>query len=809
MNTAASHSGRLARRSRFVAAPRTMRPRVAERDGGKVAAPMWLRLRRKIDLLTHELRWRTRLTPAWISRPAPPGCRLLPRNGFLLNPEQRRGAARLLAEHRPNAVRRLVTAAERVASGQHYVWGWAMEGPISWRHGLLREGWPRAPFWRLSLEGSDAPGDVKLAWEPSRHVHFLALGRAYTVTNDPRYARVWADQLTAWMAENPPWIGIHWTSPLELAFRVVTWCWSAAHFLGSPELSPSFWEKLAGGIALQLHHIASHLTPRQAVPSNHRLGEAVALIVGSACLPSHPSAGAWRAAGARILVDSLHHGLAGSVVWGEGSTSYHFLALELALIAWLVLRYHGEPVPVGLPSSVACLLEGAELLMPGADSATGWGDDDDYRLCDPLHTGPERGRLAVEAASRTLGEPVPWQNDAWPAALPWLLGPDTAAHPCRRPRRGIRVNRTLTRWDGPEAAVFLFGNPGTGPAIPGHAHADLLSLCAFIHEEPVVLDPGTFTYGGDSSWRSRFRTTGAHGTLVVDGASQLRPAGRFGWEGTASVTWDRCVELLGSGLVSGRHDAYAHLGLTHRRALLFSPAGLVLLRDEIVGSGRHTISQQFLLPESAVCAQDADRDLVVTVGRTALCICAPSGPAWQLAKGGDLGWYSTAYGLRQPGVVACRTEAGDLPATLDTVLSVGHAELLSAADGVVLLRTGNRFELLAVGALHTAGVAVDLPPPVGSVRSDAEGLHIVLTETGSLLSACLIGARMLQISSRPIVTARKAIGGLHVTWDSAGAHLAALERWSQLAVAVGSGSVRGAGEPYPHGAYFRCPVVSA
>ena len=58
-----------------------------------------------------------------------------------------------------------------------------------------------------------------------RRCHFLvALGQAWRLTNDERYAARAFELLEAWLDENPVAFSIAWACPMEVAIRAVNWC---------------------------------------------------------------------------------------------------------------------------------------------------------------------------------------------------------------------------------------------------------------------------------------------------------------------------------------------------------------------------------------------------------------------------------------------------------------------------------------------------------------------------------------------------------------------------------------------------------
>jgi len=70
----------------------------------------------------------------------------------------------------------------------------------------------------------------------------------------------------------------------------------------------------------------------------------------------------------------------------------------------------------------------------------------------------------------------------------------------------------------------------------GHGHADVLSICARVGEQVVLIDPGTFTYSEPQEWRNYFRSTVAHNTMRVNGREQATPLGVFDWDRRVDAT---------------------------------------------------------------------------------------------------------------------------------------------------------------------------------------------------------------------------------------------------------------------------------
>src|SRR5262249_40437584 len=137
--------------------------------------------------------------------------------------------AEIMALRFPDERLSIVRKADRAVRGRFDVFGntsidfgsptnWRLEPAAGKQTGLVH--WSRIDYLNPSIAG-----DKKITWELNRHSHFVTLGQAYLMTRDEGYAEAFVDQATSWMDQNPPNLGINWSSSLELAFRVIAWIW--------------------------------------------------------------------------------------------------------------------------------------------------------------------------------------------------------------------------------------------------------------------------------------------------------------------------------------------------------------------------------------------------------------------------------------------------------------------------------------------------------------------------------------------------------------------------------------------------------
>jgi len=136
---------------------------------------------------------------------------------------------------------KIIKAADQLAQGTFSLLGLRdlkLGDQIDWHlEPLSGKRTPLVHWSQLNYLDAQVAGDKKVTWELNRHQYFLTLGRAYWLTGDERYARVFVSHITSWMDQNPPKLGINWASSLEIAFRSISWLWALQFFRQSPSIS--------------------------------------------------------------------------------------------------------------------------------------------------------------------------------------------------------------------------------------------------------------------------------------------------------------------------------------------------------------------------------------------------------------------------------------------------------------------------------------------------------------------------------------------------------------------------------------------
>ncbi len=589
---------------------------------------------------------------------------------------------------------RLVARADRLAENRVSLFDLvdlSLGEPIDWNY-EYKAGRPAPRDFAGSIDYRDyrRTGDCKFVWELNRHHHWVVLGRAYRASGDRHYAEVVVRQLASWIEQCPYASGMNWRSPLELAIRLINWCWALELIRPSGLLTPELRADVLRIAHRHLWDIARKYS-RYSSANNHLIGEAAGVFVGSAYFHTLNNAAAWRAHSRSVLLREILHQTDADGVHRELATGYHLFVLQFFVIAGVVARNIGEDFSAEYWNRLERMFEFLTSLARGGDRLPMFGDADDGYVLD---LGSGQGSLAdwlavgaalfkrsdfkaaaCEAAGTTALDGAPAAGARTPPcgeAVYWLLGeqglaafealePEPAG-PLRStayPDAGYYLLQSGTRGAG-ISVTFDCGPLGFG-TIAAHGHADALSFTLRALGRDVLVDPGTYDYFTHEPWRTYFRSTRAHNTIVVDGVDQSEMLGLFLWGRRAS---SRCLEWSpnsSGGTVAAEHDGYSALpgGVVHRRTLQLGGRELTV-RDELTGGGEHHAALCLQFAEQCQAARVDDQTWSIDFGPGTVSVRFDARWSVAMHRGAErpiFGWVSRGYHRKEPAttlVAECR-----------------------------------------------------------------------------------------------------------------------------------------------------------
>jgi len=421
--------------------------------------------------------------------------------------------------------------------------------------------------------------------------------------------------LHRWIAANPPVEGPGW-EPYPLSRRIVNVVkWA----LREGPLDSDAAESLAVQTRALADRLETHLG------ANHLYANGKALCFAGLFFDG-PEAEGWLKTGAAALIEAetreqiLHDG--GHY---ELSTMYHASMLEDALDLVNLFAAYGRQTPAGLREAI-----------PGQRAWLAAMSHPDGRI--PLFSDGAHGIAPEPAAIEAYAARLGMEAVATPSGALIDL-PDSGY---------TRLSR------GPITTFFDAGAVGAR-SIPGHGHADTLSLEVSVGDTRVFVNGGTSVYG-EGDLRMRERGTAHHNTVTLDGlnSSELWAGFRCGRQ---ARVMDRRTGIADDiPFAEAGHDGYARRpGWIHRRRVALETGGL-LIEDQLDPAARSPGTAMARIAFRVHPALVIERVDAVTFR-----LIDGNQPLATFTGDAALGWtleethYSPAFGLRQPATFLCGT----------------------------------------------------------------------------------------------------------------------------------------------------------
>jgi len=495
--------------------------------------------------------------------------------------------------------------------------------------------WPKRFFSSINYREGNEYGDVRLAWEPARLQQLVALAllaRESVGREEQDAVMLISRQLESWLDENPMLCGIHYISSMECALRIIAVCHSldvVRNRIADPD---RIWSKV-------LHMVREHanlIYQRMSLHSstgNHTVAESVGLIYAGVLFPEFDEADMWKRKGLGILGEEAERQILPDGGGLERAIWYHLFVTDLCELAVALLEHMGFEGIRKIKDACSRSRTFLNVLAARADDLPLIGDSDNgYALSKYLQLSwsgcREKSRLTVFETT------------------------------------GLSVIKGM---EGDEVLYFNHGSLGMPPCY-GHGHAHGLSALIRHNGEYLLVDPGTYTYTGDSAWRQYFRSTMAHNTVCVDEMDQARQLAAFMW--TDAYTCELACKESENGVTAllAFHDGYKRdKGVIHWRGIIHQDGCGWRVWDYLSGEGKHSLRINWHTRD-AIALENGRFGLSGNVEMSVDCRGASLVAATDATQ---LGWLSDIYGEKYTGKTITCIYTGSLPHEFITRISIG------------------------------------------------------------------------------------------------------------------------------------------
>lgn len=524
-------------------------------------------------------------------------------------------------------------------------------------------------------------GNARTLWEKNRHRQIAQLAWAWALGEDAALGFAAVGALGDWIRENPFPVGVNWCSGLEAGLRLIAWVWTERLLSGHPAhaglvADPRFWSSVYWHQWL----LARWSSPGSSA-NNHLIGEMAGLFVAAAAWPLFPASAGWRDGAQERLEAEIRRQLTPAGWNREEAFGYHLFTLGLFWMAGIEGARAGIPFSAEYWQRVGAMSDWMSRLADCRGGLPRFGDDDE---ADALPLGEDRaGTLHWLAALGFGPERAPSTETPGRLAAGWLLADAVPQHlptfpPAKAPPEttGSLLELSVHRGDsGREILCRLDAGPLGLPPLFAHGHADALQVTLTVAGQPVLVDPGTFTYHADPKAREYFRATRAHNTIEIDGRDQAPAGGPFLWGAPVPTrVMEYCVDREG-GRASAHHAGYRRgtNPVMHRRTLTLKTTRIEI-KDALAGSGAHRVAVRFHFhPDCTVTRSGPFAEVRWPGG--ALTLTLDQKLSWTLLRGEEQGgWYSPGFNLKVPAATLAGTAQIRFPVTFTHTLEVLSCE---------------------------------------------------------------------------------------------------------------------------------------
>lgn len=520
------------------------------------------------------------------------------------------------------AIRRFsrLPALDRVAPG-------VRSAASAWRNSPGRPSSMLAPS-RFRFLGQDAELLVASDWNHAKQAKLWLYNLHYfddlRADGAERRTEWHSDLIERWRLDNPPASGSGW-EPYPLSLRIVNWiAWVLSGNAPTSDMLQS--------LAVQVRHLRATLEFH--LLGNHLFANVKALVFAG-CFFSGPEADKWLRIGLDLLDVQLREQILVDGGHFELSPMYHAVILEDVLDLVQLSRIF----PVQLGSRTQGWKAIAERMLAWLAAMT--HPDGEIAFFNDAACGIARTYAALSANAADID----------------ITRPSDAA-----PLRQLAASGYIRMDAGALSAIF--DTAEIGPSyLPGHGHADVLSLEASLDGQRFLTNGGTSSYAVGSV-RDEERATASHATVEIDGHSSSEVWASFR-VGRRAHPFDVSCGAVDEGLwAEASHDGYRWLPgqPVHRRRVTVLSNALFII-DSVNGSGDHSLVGRFPLHPSVVSvSQEASNWRLELAGERVLRVRI-IGPTQLFLTHG---YYAPTFGQRLERPILTWRHDGPLPLNIET-----------------------------------------------------------------------------------------------------------------------------------------------
>lgn len=446
-------------------------------------------------------------------------------------------------------------------------------------------------YYDKKIDWEYKPGDdIEYIFQFNRHRYFIALGQAYQLTGDEKYAECFVDMLTDWIKENPlveEKKNTTWRI-LEAGFRGEYWTKAFDYFKESKTVTAEVVSLYEACLHVHAKYLMSMHSPYRMI-SNWGVIENHGLFCIAIALKESEAFETYLKAAIEHLEILCRMAIMPDGVEWEQSPMYHNEVSKCFLEVVMLAKEHD----IALPQTIADCVK----RMAWADLI--WQKPNHYEFMmgdsDEFDISPFLCRAAYCFMDGTLkygAKEEPDYESSWEIGMEGIeryLALE-AKEPDFTSKALEESGNFYLRSDWSKEANLLHFHCGTLGA--GHGHSDKLHVDLVVKGEDVLMDGGRFTYVYGEK-RREYKDPTMHNTITVDG--EFFTICKDSWE--CSKLSQPVNQKFVAGdkyeFVQGGHLGYMDKGVFINRKIVYLRPDVYVIVDECYAQGEHSYESYF------------------------------------------------------------------------------------------------------------------------------------------------------------------------------------------------------------------------
>lgn len=440
---------------------------------------------------------------------------------------------------------------------------------------------------------------------------------ASLLTGDDRYARKAKAYILDWIDAHPTIVSEPSTRTLDTGIRVMNWMEALPYLSTLHVLTQDELDRITDSMIAQMEYLKQNYLPKYKTSNWGSIQTCAIVSVLPFLRPDFTSDPLYQWAldemtlqfSIQVYPDGMH--------W-EQSTMYHIEVLNYGMKVIYYMGLHHQTCPPVVCQQVHALARALTCqLMPSGEIET-FGDSDRVVARDVLSRAavlfqdPQLRFVGLDAldpeSAYSLGVPAAQAYAALTSVQPDALyfdGTDSGMYTIR------------SSWD-PDSSFTMFTNGSLGS---GHGHSDNLHLSVGYQGDPVLIDPGRFTYREDHPLRVQLKGMASHNGVMIDDKAYCQPSDSWGYAdfGLPLKNYVRHVGQM--HYLEGAMIGHDPLQVWVRKVIVIDPA-IWMIVDEVKCDGTHEAHSRLHFDPAVTVAPAGDSHRVTTP-HTALTLTCP------------------------------------------------------------------------------------------------------------------------------------------------------------------------------------------